>query len=196
MTSTPEHPEHWPTDDFVPTEELARRRASSRSPRSTSWPSRTCGSPTRSTRPSSPTSTPPAAPASRELRRRRHRRRLGDPQGAAPRRPRPPARRQQLAITFVTVGELTQWTYLHRWGPRSLDGLRAFFASVVVLPCSFQRSPPVGRDPGPRPAPRRPRPVNDSWIAACCLARELPLATLNIKDYADFAEHEGLELVH
>ena len=42
----------------------------------------------------------------------------------------------------------------------------------------------------------RLRPVNDSWIAACCLVRELPLATFNIKDYADFAEHEGLELVH
>ena len=33
------------------------------------------------------------------------------------------------------------------------------------------------------------------WIAACCLVRELPLATFNIKDYADFVEHEGLELV-
>jgi predicted nucleic acid-binding protein len=42
----------------------------------------------------------------------------------------------------------------------------------------------------------RPRPINDSWIAACCIARELPLATLNIKDFEDFAEHEGLELVH
>jgi hypothetical protein len=28
------------------------------------------------------------------------------------------------------------------------------------------------------------------------LGEHLPLATLNIKDYADFAEHEGLELVH
>jgi hypothetical protein len=26
MTSTPEHPEHWATDDFVSTEELARRQ--------------------------------------------------------------------------------------------------------------------------------------------------------------------------
>ena len=26
VTSTPEHPEHRPTDDFVPTEELARRQ--------------------------------------------------------------------------------------------------------------------------------------------------------------------------
>jgi len=25
--------------------------------------------------------------------------------------------------------------------------------------------------------------------------RELPLATLNIKDFADFAEHEGLQLI-
>lgn len=35
-------------------------------------------------------------------------------------------------------------------------------------------------------------PVNESWIAACCLARELPLATLNVKDYAELVEHEGL----
>lgn len=26
MTSRPEHPEQWPADDFVPTEELARRQ--------------------------------------------------------------------------------------------------------------------------------------------------------------------------
>jgi hypothetical protein len=26
VTSTPEHPEQWPTDDFVPTEELVRRQ--------------------------------------------------------------------------------------------------------------------------------------------------------------------------
>ena len=26
MTSTPEDPEHWPADDFVSTEELARRQ--------------------------------------------------------------------------------------------------------------------------------------------------------------------------
>jgi hypothetical protein len=26
MTSTNEHAEHWPADDFVPTEELARRQ--------------------------------------------------------------------------------------------------------------------------------------------------------------------------
>jgi predicted nucleic acid-binding protein len=30
----------------------------------------------------------------------------------------------------------------------------------------------------------RPRPVNDTWIAACCLVEGLPLATFNTKDFA------------
>ena len=102
----------------------------------------------------------------------------------------------RLAISFVTVGELTQWTYLHRWGPQRRAGLQAFFASVVVLPGSFRAAMTWGEIQAAARLRGRPRPINDSWIAACCIARELPLATLNIKDYADFAEHEGLELVH
>jgi toxin FitB len=103
---------------------------------------------------------------------------------------------QQLAITFVTVGELTQWTHLHRWGASRRAGLRAFFASVVVLPCSSRPPRSGARSRLTAPAPRASRPVNDSWIAACCIAHEVPLATFNIKDYADFVEHEVLELVH
>jgi predicted nucleic acid-binding protein len=41
----------------------------------------------------------------------------------------------------------------------------------------------------------RPRPVNDWWIAACCIVHGLPLATLNDKDFEDFAEHEGFNLL-
>ncbi|WP_199485049.1 PIN domain-containing protein [Actinomadura craniellae] len=41
----------------------------------------------------------------------------------------------------------------------------------------------------------RPRPANDSWIAACALSYGLPLATRNVKDFTDFAEHEGLTLI-
>jgi predicted nucleic acid-binding protein len=44
-------------------------------------------------------------------------------------------------------------------------------------------------------SPGWPRPVNDTWVAACCLAYRLPLATLNIKDFADFAQHDGLTLI-
>jgi predicted nucleic acid-binding protein len=41
----------------------------------------------------------------------------------------------------------------------------------------------------------RPRPLNDSWIAACCIEGELPLLTLNRRDFMDFAEHDGLVLL-
>jgi predicted nucleic acid-binding protein len=37
--------------------------------------------------------------------------------------------------------------------------------------------------------------VNDTWIAACSLVRNLPLATLNLKDFRDFADHEGLTVI-
>jgi hypothetical protein len=37
----------------------------------------------------------------------------------------------------------------------------------------------------------RPRPVKDTWIAACCRACDLPLAALNLKNAKDFAEHHS-----
>lgn len=40
----------------------------------------------------------------------------------------------------------------------------------------------------------QPRPVNDTWVAACRLAYQLPLATLNHQDFKDFAEHHGRRL--
>ena len=40
-----------------------------------------------------------------------------------------------------------------------------------------------------------PDPANDTWIAACCLANELPQATFNTKDFADFAAFDGLGLI-
>lgn len=42
----------------------------------------------------------------------------------------------RLAITFVTVGELTQGTFLRRRGVQRRAGLDRFFARVIVLPYS------------------------------------------------------------
>ncbi len=33
------------------------------------------------------------------------------------------------------------------------------------------------------------------WIAACALTYDLPLATLNVKDHQDFADHHDLRLL-
>ena len=40
-----------------------------------------------------------------------------------------------------------------------------------------------------------PARSNDTWIVACCLVADLPLATLYLKDFEDFAEHDGLQLI-
>jgi toxin FitB len=101
-----------------------------------------------------------------------------------------------VAVTFVTYGELTKWTLVRHWGPRSLDTMRTFLAALVVLPYDQHVAVRRGEIQAYAQLRGRPRPTNDSWIAACCLARGLPLATFNIKDYVDFTEHEGLELVH
>jgi len=35
----------------------------------------------------------------------------------------------------------------------------------------------------------------DPSPAACCLTREVPLATLNPQDYGDFKQHHGLRIL-
>jgi predicted nucleic acid-binding protein len=99
------------------------------------------------------------------------------------------------AITFVTVGELTKWTLVRKWGPRSLETMRTFIAGLVELPYDGRVAARWGEIQAFAQLRGRPRPTNDSWIAACCLVRDLPLATFNIKDFDDFEQHEGLQLL-
>jgi toxin FitB len=73
--------------------------------------------------------------------------------------------------------------------------MRTFLAALVVLPYDQRVATRWGEIQAYAQLRGHARPANDSWVAACCLVRGLPLATFNIKDYADFAEHEGLELV-
>jgi predicted nucleic acid-binding protein len=64
----------------------------------------------------------------------------------------------------------------------------------VVLPYDIRVAYGWGQLAAAAQARGRPRPVNDMRVAACCLAEDVPLATRNVKDYADFVEHHGLRL--
>ncbi|MPZ85306.1 MAG: type II toxin-antitoxin system VapC family toxin [Actinophytocola sp.] len=101
----------------------------------------------------------------------------------------------QFGITFVTLGELTQWATLRDWGPRNRARLAAWITPKAVLPYADDVAQRWGQISGRAIRRGRTRPANDTWIAACCLVFDLPLATLNVKDFADFAEHEGLTIV-
>ncbi|WP_027346273.1 type II toxin-antitoxin system VapC family toxin [Hamadaea tsunoensis] len=100
-----------------------------------------------------------------------------------------------VAITFVTLGELTKWTVMRDWGPSKVAQLAAWQRQVLVLPFSPEVATTWGAIQARAQRRGRPRPVNDSWIAACCLGDQLPLITFNVKDFEDYATHEGLRLV-
>ncbi len=102
---------------------------------------------------------------------------------------------KQPCVTFVTLGELTQWAELRQWGRRNRDALEHWLGGVIILPYSEDVARTWGRISAAAIRRGRARPANDTWIAACALTYGLPLATLNIKDFEDFAEHDGLNLI-
>ncbi len=98
-------------------------------------------------------------------------------------------------ISFVTLAELTQWVELRSWGNQRRERLERWLQPIPILPATSQVSRKWGEISAYARRRGRPRPQNDSWVAACCLVYETPLATLNVRDYSDFAEHEGLILL-
>jgi hypothetical protein len=100
-----------------------------------------------------------------------------------------------LCVTFVTVAEMARWAEKRQWGTRARTQLVHWLESKVVLPYDANVAYRWGHLIAAGELRGRPRPINDTWIAACCLVAGLPLATLNVKDFADFAEHEGLTII-
>lgn len=98
-------------------------------------------------------------------------------------------------ITFVTLGELTKWAEIRDWGAHRRGELAGWLSSMPVLPGDGAIAETWGKLSAAAAHRGRPRPVNDMWIAACALTHQVPLATLNLKDYQDFAEHHGLRLL-
>jgi hypothetical protein len=99
-------------------------------------------------------------------------------------------------ITFATAGELRKWQVTAGWGWARRTGLQLWLESKVVLLPYNRRVAWSWGDIGGRAIRRgRPLPVNDLWIAACCIERGLPLLTLNRPDFEDLERHEALRLL-
>ena len=98
-------------------------------------------------------------------------------------------------LTFVTVAELWKWAEVRSWGERTRSGLETWISGRPVIPYDEEVARTWARLAAGAQRRGRPRPHNDTWIAACCLRHGLALVTLNKKDFTDFAEHDGLILL-
>lgn len=98
-------------------------------------------------------------------------------------------------VSFVTVAELAKGIVMAGWGLRQWNDLSDWLRELVILPYDLRVSYVWGQLAGQTQSKGRPRPINDMWIAAVALANGVPLATRNVKDYADFADHHGLVLL-
>jgi predicted nucleic acid-binding protein len=98
-------------------------------------------------------------------------------------------------VTFVTVAEMTQWAKMRDWAPRNQAALEAWLAQMIFIDCGWATARTWGNLSAEGKRRGHTHPINDTWIAACCITDGLPLATLNTKDFADFADHHGLSLL-
>lgn len=100
-----------------------------------------------------------------------------------------------LSITFVTVAELRHWVHTRPMSRQRLADLTAWKSGVAKLPGDEDTAEIWGQLSAAARFRGRPRPQNDMWIAASCISRRLPLATRNVRDFADFADHHGLDIL-
>jgi hypothetical protein len=77
--------------------------------------------------------------------------------------------------TLITLGELTKWPEILHWGTRSRQALADWISGMLILPGNDAEAASLGGLPAAAPLGGRPPPVNDMWVAACCLTYDLPL---------------------
>jgi tRNA(fMet)-specific endonuclease VapC len=91
----------------------------------------------------------------------------------------------QLALSFMTVGELFQWAILRQWGDRRLAQLEEYLLNYLVIPTDLPLCRQWAKVRGDRQSIGRPISPQDAWIAATALRHNLPLVTHNVKDFLD-----------
>jgi len=98
-------------------------------------------------------------------------------------------------MTFVTKGELLRWTQSRNLGKQRRGEVLTWIRKSIFLPGDKVVARAYAQLSAEARRRGRTASDNDTWIAACCVASRLPLATLNVKDFHYFAEHHGLELI-
>ena len=72
-------------------------------------------------------------------------------------------------ITFVTEGELTKWAVRRQWGTSRQERMARWLSRMPVLHSTDDIAALWGQIAASAEPRGRPRPQNDTWVAACCL---------------------------
>jgi len=94
-------------------------------------------------------------------------------------------------VTFVTAGEMLRGALRARWGERRKRELEEWISRFPQVDSGREVARAWAKLVAAREDSGRQIHANDAWIAACCVASKLPLATFNRKDFEGI---EGLEL--
>jgi predicted nucleic acid-binding protein len=98
-------------------------------------------------------------------------------------------------LTFVSWAELTAWPQVRGWSDSSRSAFVKWMSGFPMLPGEKDVAELCGNLAADAMRRGRGKPNNDMWIAACCLVHDVPLATLNVRDFDYFRINYGLSIV-
>jgi len=97
-----------------------------------------------------------------------------------------------LHLSFITTAEMLRGAFKANWGRRRIIELEQWLDPWPKVNSDDQVSEAWAKLVAQREQSGRPIGHNDAWIAACCVAGQFPLATLNRRH---FEGTEGLDLI-
>ncbi|MGI8425035.1 MAG: PIN domain-containing protein [Actinomycetota bacterium] len=94
-------------------------------------------------------------------------------------------RGHDLFITFVTLAEMLRGAKKARWGIQKVTQLETWLGRWPVMAGEEECAREWARIVAELEDKGRSMGANDAWVAACCLAADFPLATLNQKHFKE-----------
>ncbi len=93
----------------------------------------------------------------------------------------------RLALSFMTVAELFQWTAIRKWGTQRVMRLEQTLSMYLIVPVDIELCRIWGSLRAERQAAGHTIAPQDAWIAATALRHNLSLITHNASDYQGIA---------
>ena len=91
----------------------------------------------------------------------------------------------RLAISFMTVAELFEWAFTHKWGEARIKRLEESLATFVVIPVDIELCRAFGKIRAELQGQGKTIASQDAWIAATALHHKLALVTHNPTDFVN-----------